>query len=39
MGKIILTGDRPTGKLHLDPEACSGPVDTEFMFDRFIEAL
>ena len=21
------------------PEACSGPVDTEFMFDRFIEAL
>ena len=21
------------------PEACSGPIDTEFMFDRFIEAL
>ena len=21
------------------PEACSGPVDTEFMFDRFIESL
>ena len=21
------------------PEACSGPVDTEFMFDRFVEAL
>ena len=21
------------------PEACSGPVDTEFMFDKFIEAL
>lgn len=21
------------------PEACSGPVDTEFMFDRFLEAL
>ena len=21
------------------PEACSGPVDTEFMFDRFIKAL
>ncbi|MDE5571835.1 MAG: glutamine-hydrolyzing carbamoyl-phosphate synthase small subunit [Prevotella sp.] len=21
------------------PEACSGPVDTEFMFDRFIEAF
>lgn len=21
------------------PEACSGPVDTEFMFDQFIEAL
>ena len=21
------------------PEACSGPVDTEFMFDRFIEVL
>jgi carbamoyl-phosphate synthase small subunit len=21
------------------PEACSGPVDTEFMFDRFIAAL
>lgn len=21
------------------PEACSGPVDTEFMFDRFIDAL
>ena len=21
------------------PEACSGPVDTEFMFDRFIETL
>ena len=21
------------------PEACSGPVDTEFVFDRFIEAL
>jgi len=21
------------------PEACSGPVDTEFMFDRFIEAI
>jgi len=21
------------------PEACSGPVDTEFMFDRFMEAL
>ena len=21
------------------PEACSGPVDTEFMFDRFVEAV
>lgn len=21
------------------PEACSGPVDTEFMFDRFVDAL
>ena len=21
------------------PEACSGPVDTEFMFDKFVEAL
>ena len=21
------------------PEACSGPVDTEFLFDRFIETL
>ena len=21
------------------PEACSGPVDTEFMFDRFVESL
>ena len=21
------------------PEACSGPIDTEFMFDRFVEAL
>lgn len=21
------------------PEACSGPIDTEFMFDRFIESL
>ena len=26
-----------TSQFH--PEACSGPVDTEFMFDRFIEAL
>ncbi len=21
------------------PEACSGPVDTEFMFDKFVETL
>ena len=21
------------------PEACSGPVDTEFMFDKFVNAL
>ncbi len=21
------------------PEACSGPTDTEFMFDKFIEVL
>ena len=21
------------------PEACSGPVDTEFLFDKFIETL
>ena len=26
-----------TSQFH--PEACSGPVDTEFMFDRFIEKL
>jgi carbamoyl-phosphate synthase small subunit len=26
-----------TSQFH--PEACSGPVDTEFMFDRFIEAI
>ncbi len=26
-----------TSQFH--PEACSGPVDTEFMFDRFIEAM
>ena len=26
-----------TSQFH--PEACSGPVDTEFMFDRFIQTL
>ena len=26
-----------TSQFH--PEACSGPVDTEFMFDRFVEKL
>ena len=26
-----------TSQFH--PEACSGPIDTEFMFDRFIETL
>ena len=26
-----------TSQFH--PEACSGPVDTEFMFDRFIDTL
>ena len=27
------------GSNQFHPEACSGPVDTEFMFDRFMEAL
>ena len=26
-----------TSQFH--PEACSGPIDTEFMFDRFIKTL
>jgi carbamoyl-phosphate synthase small subunit len=26
-----------TSQFH--PEACSGPVDTEFMFDKFVETL
>ncbi len=32
-----LTNPWFTSQFH--PEACSGPVDTEFMFDRFIEAM
>ena len=30
---------RPWFSSQFHPEACSGPVDTEFMFDKFIEVL
>ncbi len=30
---------KPWFSSQFHPEACSGPVDTEFMFDRFIEKL
>lgn len=30
---------KPWFSSQFHPEACSGPVDTEFMFDRFIEGL
>lgn len=31
--------DNPWFTSQFHPEACSGPVDTEFMFDRFVEKL
>ena len=30
---------KPWFSSQFHPEACSGPVDTEFMFDKFVEAL
>ncbi len=30
---------KPWFSSQFQPEACSGPVDTEFMFDRFVDAL
>ena len=31
--------ENPWFSLQFHPEACSGPVDTEFMFDKFVETL
>lgn len=31
--------EKPWFSSQFHPEACSGPVDTEFMFDRFVEKL
>ena len=31
--------EHPWSTSQFHPEACSGPVDTEFMFDRFVEKL
>lgn len=31
--------ERPWFSVQFHPEACSGPVDTEFLFDRFVELL
>lgn len=31
--------ENPWFSSQFHPEACSGPVDTEFMFDKFVEAL
>ena len=31
--------ENPWFSSQFHPEACSGPVDTEFMFDRFVETL
>lgn len=31
--------DKPWFSSQFHPEACSGPVDTEFMFDKFIEKM
>ena len=31
--------DNPWFTSQFHPEACSGPVDTEFMFDRFVDVL
>lgn len=30
---------KPWFSSQFHPEACSGPIDTEFMFDKFVEAL
>ena len=30
---------KPWFSSQFHPEACSGPVDTEFMFDKFVETL
>ena len=30
---------QPVWAVQFHPEACSGPVDTEFMFDKFVETL
>ena len=30
---------KPWFSSQFHPEACSGPVDTEFMFDKFVEAM
>ena len=31
--------EKPWFSCQFHPEACSGPVDTEFIFDKFIETL
>lgn len=31
--------ENPWFSSQFHPEACSGPVDTEFMFDKFVETL
>ena len=31
--------DRPAFSLQFHPEACGGPLDTEFMFDNFIDMM
>ena len=30
---------KPWFSSQFHPEACSGPVDTEFMFDKFVESM
>lgn len=35
----ICHAEHPWFTSQFHPEACSGPVDTEFMFDRFVEKL
>lgn len=35
----ILHKENPWFSSQFHPEACSGPVDTEFMFDKFVETL